>query len=130
MQFVLRNADILARVEAYLRRCLVAGELVDVRVQPHQEKRSLEQNAKLHALCNDIAEQRQWAGEWLDTESWKRLFVAALYGQKVVPGVEGGFVVFNKRTSKMTIEECSELIEYIQHWAVENGVKFLADEAA
>ena len=91
--------------------------------------RSTEQNAKLHALCNDIAKQKQWAGEWLETEDWKRLFVAALYGQKVVPSLEGGgFVVLNKRTSKMTVAECIELIEYIQAWAVDNGVLLWDDE--
>jgi hypothetical protein len=93
-----------------------------------KQTRTTEQNKKLHALCNDISKQRQWAGAWMDVEDWKRLFVAQLYGQKVVPSLDGkGFVVLNKRTGRMIIEECSEAIEYIQAWAVDQGIK-LGDE--
>jgi hypothetical protein len=87
------------------------------------QARTSAQNDKLHALCRDVAKQKQWAGAWMDVEDWKRMFVAQLYGQKVVPSLDGrGFVVLNKRTGRMIVEECSEVIEYLTAWAVDNGV--------
>lgn len=122
--FLLNTAS-RSRVLSELQKLTGAWEVV-CRALP---TRSTEQNAKLHALCSDIAKQRQWAGEWLETEDWKRLFVAALYGQKVMPSLNGdGFVVLNKRTSKMTVAECIELIEFITAWAVDHGV-LLWDDA-
>lgn len=40
-------------------------------------ERSNEKNAHLHAILGAIAKQKQWAGQWLDIEAWKRLMVAA-----------------------------------------------------
>ena len=34
--------------------------------------RSLDQNAKLHAMCGDIAKQMPWMGRKLGTDDWKR----------------------------------------------------------
>jgi len=60
----------------------------------------------------------------MDPEDWKRIFVAAIYGQKVVPNLDGdGFVVLNTKTSSMTIPECTPVIERIIAWAVDNDVK-------
>lgn len=99
------------------------------------EVRSLEANSKLHAVIHDIAEQKEWAGKKLDAESWKRLLVAAWcrangQGADVVPAVDGhGFDVIYRRTSRMNKQELSELLEYIQAWAVDNGVE-LQEQAA
>lgn len=41
------------------------------------EVRSSEQNKRLHAILHDIAAQVEWAGEYRDAETWKRLFTAA-----------------------------------------------------
>lgn len=95
-----------------------------------KDRRTVDQNSKLHALLTEISNQTQWAGEWMDAEDWKRLFVAHLHGQKVVPGLEGGFVVINRRTSKMTISQCSELIEWVIAWATMKGLKIREDEFA
>jgi hypothetical protein len=98
-------------------------------------QRSVEQNSKLHALLNDIASQKQWAGQWLDIEDWKRLITAAwerANGRqaRVFPSLDGrGIDVVYQRTSRMSKQEMIELIEYAQAWAVENGVK-LAEEVA
>ena len=90
-------------------------------------QRSTEQNARLHALLSDIAEQKQWAGKSLDTESWKRLIVAAWSrtggGAEIVPAIDGaGFDVIYRRTSRMTKQEMSELIEYATAWAIDQGI--------
>lgn len=91
-------------------------------------QRSTEQNARLHALLSDIAEQKQWAGKTLDTESWKRLMVAAWSrankgGMEIVPAIDGaGFDVIYRHTSRMSKQEMSELIEYCTAWAINEGI--------
>lgn len=92
--------------------------------------RNLEQNALLHAVLTDIADQLEWAGEKRDLETWKRLLVAAWMratGRNVtlLPSIDGrGFDALYARTSRLGKAECSELIEYIYAWASDNGVNF------
>jgi hypothetical protein len=53
--------------------------------------RSLDQNARLHAMLADISKQVDWYGRKLSPEAWKRVFSAALKKQDVVPGLNGDF---------------------------------------
>ena len=98
--------------------------------------RSVEQNSKLHALLSDIAEQKQWAGHWLNAEDWKRLMVAAFErankeGARIFPSIDGnGIDMIYRRTHRMSKQEMSELIEFATAWAVNNGIKLPALEAA
>ncbi len=70
-------------VVGVLTICAVALVVTVYRIDkcPHCGKsirhRSTEQNAKLPAVLQDIASQKQWAGQWLDVEDWKRLITAA-----------------------------------------------------
>ena len=48
--------------------------------------------------------------------------------QKIVPGIEGGFVVIGARTSKMTVAEMNEVIELSTMFGAQQGVKFRALE--
>lgn len=96
--------------------------------------RNLNQNAALHATIADIASQKQWAGEHMDVEAWKRLLTAAWcratqQGAKIVPALDGyGFDVIYRRTSTLSKRECGELLEYVTAWAVDNGVRLSAPE--
>lgn len=100
-----------------------------VKVEP--VTRSLEQNAKLHALLSDIAKQIDWAGSKRDVETWKRLLVAAWLRARgepleMLPAIDGhGVDIVFRRTSELTIPEMIELIEYIQAWAVDTGVELV-----
>ena len=94
-----------------------------------EHARTLDQNAKLHAMCGDLSKQVLWAGAYLDTEDWKRIIVASIWGQKVVPSIDGkGFVVLNKRTGKMNKMQCSEVIEALYCFGAEKEVKWTHDE--
>lgn len=92
-------------------------------------QRSVEQNARLHALLHDISTQKQWAGQWLDIEAWKRLMVAAWERSEgrpaeFYPALDGnGFDVVYRRTSRMNKQEMIDLIEYATAWAVQNGIE-------
>ena len=96
--------------------------------------RSSEQNRKLHALIADVARQATWAGTKQDAETWKRLFVSAWCRATgapvtILPALDGhGVDLVPRRTSKLTKDECGELIEYITAWAVEHDVRFKAWE--
>ncbi len=131
MKAIARTPDDLPRIGRTIREMLAAGP-VRVTVEEHKSTRSLEQNAKLHAMLQDISRQRQWAGQWLDVEDWKRLMVAAWcrankQAARIVPALDGhGFDVIYKRTSKLSVTEMIYLIEFVQWWAVENGVRLAA----
>lgn len=94
-----------------------------------EPKRSLEQNAILHALCGDIARQKQWAGCSLETEDWKRLVVdlwcrteGGMSG-KMVPSLDyAGVVLLGHQTRSMTKKQLNELIEFIYAWGSDNGI--------
>lgn len=100
---------------------------------PHCAKtlvvRSHEQNAKLHAMITEIASQKQWAGQWLDAETWKRLLVAAYEranggAPTILPSIDGnGIDMIYRRTHRMSKQEMSELIEYVTAWAADNGIE-------
>ena len=92
--------------------------------------RTLEQNALMWAMLADISAQVDWYGQKLTSEEWKDVFSAALKRQKVVPGLDGGFVVCGQRTSKMTKGEMSDLVELMNAFCAERGVKLTAPEWA
>ena len=85
--------------------------------------RTLEQNALMWAMLADISAQVDWYGQRLTSDEWKDVFSASLKRQKVVPGLDGGFVVCGQRTSKMTKTEMSDLVELMNAFCAERGVK-------
>lgn len=82
------------------------------------------QNKKFHSMVRDIAEQVEWAGERLEEEDWKRLILAGLYGQKVVPAPVGeGFVIMNNRRSRnMGKQEMADALEQLYAFGNDRGV--------
>ena len=80
------------------------------------------------ANLEDIAQQVVWYGQKLDKQEWKDVLTAGLKKQKIVPGIEGGFVVIGARTSKMSVAEMNELIELAIMFGTQQGVKFQALE--
>jgi len=93
-----------------------------VRVTLGRELRTKDQNNKLWPMCEDVVKQVDWYGEKLDKEDWKNIFSAAWKQQKVVPGINGGFVVLPVSTKKMEVPQFSELIEIIYAFGAEHSV--------
>jgi hypothetical protein len=97
-------------------------------------QRSIEQNAALHAALHDIATQKQWMGQWLDVETWKRLLTCAwerTQGRqaRLFPALDGhGMDVVYSRTSRMSKQDLSDLLDYVHAWGADQGVKFAAPE--
>ena len=105
-----------------LKPILADGKRLVVKVEP--ERRSNEQNRLLWAALTDVSQQVEWHGQKLEPGEWKDVFTAALKRQKVVPGLEGGFVVLGSSTSRMSKAEFSELMECIFAFGSDRGVEF------
>jgi hypothetical protein len=110
----------------YIKPMLIAGHKLDVSIKP--ETRSDAQNRRLWSLLTDLSRQVDWYGQKLTPDEWKDVMTAALKKERVVPGINGGFVVLGQRTSKMTIKEMIELQELIEAFGADKGVMFKAME--
>lgn len=114
--------------KAACREVLAAPEGFAVTIG--ERTRTLDQNAALWPRLEEISQQVDWYGQRLTKEEWKDVFSAALKKQKVVPGLDGGFVVCGQSTSKMGKREFSDLLELINAFAAERGVVFDAERLA
>jgi hypothetical protein len=73
-------------------------------------------------MLTDVSRQVEWYGKKLTEWEWKDVFTAALKKSKVVPGIDGGFVVLGQHTSSMSKSDFSELIELIYSFGADKGV--------
>lgn len=97
--------------------------------------RTLEANARLHAMLTDISRQRDYMGKKRDVEFWKGLFVSAhaiATGKpcEIVPGLEGEFIAIRESTASMSGKKLASVMEYIEAWAANEGVRLSAPEDA
>lgn len=94
-------------------------------IEFRQSKRTLDQNARLWACLTEIARKVEWHGMKLPADDWKDIFTAALRKHRFVPGLEENTVVpLGMRTSDMTKQEFSDLLELINAFAAERGIEF------
>jgi hypothetical protein len=99
------------------------------RIEFKTSKRSTPQNDLMWAKLTEISGQVDWYGQKLSPEDWKDMFTASLRKARVVPGLDAGsFVPLGMRTSDMTKDEVSDLLELISAFAAERGVVFSDDE--
>lgn len=96
--------------------------------------RSAEQNKLLHARLTDIASQVEHAGKKWDVLIWKRLLTAAWLREagerpQMIPALDGhGFDVVYERTSKLTVKQCAELLDWIECFGGEHQVRWTAKD--
>ena len=94
--------------------------------EPHS---NLEQNAKFHALCSDIAKSGlPWAGKRRTADQWKVLLVsghavATKQGAEMTPGLEGEFVNLRESTALMSVKRSASLIEYTLAFCANAGIR-------
>lgn len=109
----------------------IANAEPGTRVEFRAPRRSTEQNSLMWALLTDIAGQVVWYGQRLSAEDWKDVLTASLRKARVVPGIDpGSFVPIGMRTSDMSREEMSMLIELIRAFGADQGVRFSDEEQA
>lgn len=99
------------------------------RVEVRQATRSLRQNALMWAALTDLSRQVQWVvngkQETLSPDDWKSIITASLTEEnRMAQGIDGGFVMLGKSTSRMTIKEMTEVIEFAHAFGAERGVRW------
>lgn len=126
--------QVLQQAWTHAKNLLMAGHRLELEVRP--QKRTLDQNAKFHAMCEDFARSGvMWAGKKRSKVGWKNLLisghaVATKEETEIVPGLEGEFVSIRESSAQMSKGRGSSLIEYTYAWGAELGVSFRADEAS
>lgn len=96
--------------------------------------RSLEQNAKLHAILQDLARSDlSWAGRRRSLPEWKVIAVsghavATRQEAEIVAGIEGELVNLRESTADMGVRRTASLIEYLTAFCAERGVRLSAPE--
>lgn len=93
--------------------------------QVSEETRRIAQNSKLHAMLGDVIAQ---TGRFSDytIEDAKLTFMHALRQElRFLPALEGqGTFPVGAKTSLLTVEQFSGLVELIFEWGARNGVKW------
>lgn len=112
-----------ARRQALSQLCL-APDGYKVTIEP--PKRSLDQNALLHALCSEASRNLKFMGKTLEPYQWKVLFVsghsiATKQPVEMVPGLEGEFVNIRESTANMSKARLSSLVDYIHAYMSNEG---------
>lgn len=99
----------------------------DFVVEIKPRTRSLDQNAKLHAMFADVARQSTLHGRKLTADQWKVIFisghaVATGLGADLLPGIEGEFVNIRESSARMGVKRMASLIEYMLAWGADNEI--------
>ena len=103
-KFTLNNVNEISKVGNCLRELDYSVHPYEVTIKQKPPTRSLEQNAKMWAMLNDISDQVKWYDQKMHPEDWKDLFTSALKEKRAIPSLDGyGVVMLGARTSKMTI---------------------------
>lgn len=77
---------------------------------PWQEMRTGEQNDLLQPACRDLSRCLVWKGYKLTQDEWRWLICAAVLGQKIVPGINGGIVALGGSSKKLTKQQATDAI--------------------
>lgn len=98
-------------------------------------RRSDEQNRLMWSRLTDLANQVEWPVDGrmqhMTPSDWKDVCTAGLTKvQRVAQGIEGGFVILGARTSKMTVSQMTELLDFISWFGNEKGVRWTIDTEA
>ena len=98
----------------------------ETRVTFQGPKRTMPQNDRFWAMLTDLSEQLVWHGQKLSPEDWKLVTMSGLNQEmRLVPNMAGnGFVPLGRSSSRLSVAEMKDLMDYIEAWGAENGVVF------
>ena len=121
--------DNLIALTRNLASMLTVADVFEVKVSEWKNTRSLASNRKLWACLGDVSEQVEWPVNGtlglLSAEDWKDILSASLRKEgRIAQGIDGGFVMLGQRTSKMKVQEMSDLIEVIYAFGASHNVKW------
>lgn len=126
--FVLRADTMAEALWAFLRhnwRAMAAqGKPLAVTVTEHREKRTTAQNARLHPILEEIAQQAWIAGRRYDAETWKEHYRRKFIGTEEIDLPDGTRIERGISTTTLDVAEFSTFMDKIQADAVDLGVVF------
>ena len=127
-QFLIKNHHIIANIHGFLSQnyqgVLDSGEVLEVNICLHKSKRNLEQNKRLHAMLQEIANQVWINGKQFSMETWKEHFKQMFLGVIELPNSR----LMANPTHKLNTKECAEFKQKVEAYAVsELGVIFGGD---
>lgn len=104
---------------------IIAAAPDGARVEVKAAKRSIPQNDRMWAMLSDVAMQLPWHGQKITPDDWKLVFLDALKGEvRTVPNIDGTGFVSLRRSSDLSKDEMSNLMELIAAFGAEHGVTF------
>lgn len=122
--FMLAHDDARASAIAAIKTA-PAGHIVTIR----EPTRTLEQNALIHALLQEVGARIGWRfnGVDVDVDDLKSVFMAAFRKatgaeSRFVIGIDGQPVILNWRTRDLTKHECANFIDMVNAWLAESRV--------
>lgn len=132
-RYLLRDSNIRRNCIEAIQR-LPASPDKPLVVTISEPTRSLEQNAKLHAMLSDISRQAVFMGKKRSVEFWKGLFVSGWQiatGQnpEIVPGLEGEFINIRESTARMSVKKLASVIEYVDAYCAMHSIKLSAGDS-
>lgn len=109
-------------------RRMVAGAPDNALMVIKPPKRTIPQNDKLWAMLSDVSRAKP-GGRTHPPETWKALFMHALKHEVgFVEGLDGHPFPVGFRSSRLTVGQMSDLIEFIYAWCSDYDVSW-SDEA-
>jgi len=100
------------------------------RVEFKGPARSLDQNSRFWAMLTDCAVQGRINGRRFNTEDWKTMFMTAYAEERGLeirhlPALNrAGMIPCGRSSSDLSVQEMTELMDWIEAWGAENGIKF------
>ena len=113
--------DIMMNVWEAVNKGIEAGPVV---VELGRVKRSLDQNAKMWPMLQDLSQQKEWAGAMRSPDDWKDIATAHFEKQNLIPGIDGSFVALGARTKEYDKKKFAEFIELLYWIGQEYEVKW------
>ena len=101
------------------------GQMLEIK----SPKRSLEQNRYYWSILGDIAEQVV-PGKAYEPSVWHQYFKQLFLPDQVVEMPDGGIMLTQSSTSKLSLKAFSEYIDRVVQWSSEHEVKLSADTLA
>jgi hypothetical protein len=76
-------------------------------------------------MLTEIARQLPWHGQKLTPDDWRLIFLDALKGEiRTVPNLDGNGLVSLRRSSDLSKEEMTSVMEIMMAFGTEHGVQF------
>lgn len=78
--------------------------------EPWAEFLSEEQRRLLNSACSDLARDLTWHGQRFSKDDWRHFLAGTAKGWRMVPGINGGFVMLGASSLSLTKAEATEAL--------------------